>query len=210
MKRILLISAMAMITTFGAYACSPDNSETEQQQPTDPTDPNDPEDPTEPTEVGKILVVYFSRTGTTQTVANHIVELTGADVFRIEAANPYPADYTECTQRATQEKNTDARPAITGTVENMADYDTVFIGYPIWYSSRPMIIATFLETYDFSGRSVIPFCTHGGSGRANSFNEVAAHTPNSTHPEGIAISSSQASSSRSLIQTWLRGLEVIE
>ena len=91
----------------------------------------------------KILVAYFSWGGTTQRMAQEIVRQTGADIFRIEPVVPYPTEYTPCTEVALEEKNNDARPAIKNKVENWADYDTVFIGCPVWWWTTPMIICTF-------------------------------------------------------------------
>lgn len=122
-----------------------------------------------------ILVVYFSHTGknynvgiiekgNTHIIANMIAEETGADLFEIQSVNPYHDTYDECTDIAKQEQNENARPEFVGGVENMEQYDTVFIGYPIWWGDLPMTVYTFLESYDFSGKTIIPFCTHEGSG----------------------------------------------
>ncbi len=114
----------------------------------------------------KILVAYFSATNNTKGVAEKIAEATGGDLYEITPETPYTAedlDYnTDC--RANNEQNDDnARPEILGTVENMKSYDTVFIGYPIWWGQAPKIMYTFLESYDFNGKTVIPFCTSGSS-----------------------------------------------
>ncbi len=98
----------------------------------------------------KVLIAYFSWSGTTQRMANQIQEITGGDLFRIEPENPYPEDYTPCTEVALEEKNNNARPAIKDKVENWADYDIVFIGCPVWWWTTPMIIHTFCESYDFN------------------------------------------------------------
>ncbi len=114
----------------------------------------------------KALVAYFSATNNTEGVAKHIAEGTGADIYEILPEVPYTAadlDYnSDC--RANREQNDDsARPAISGTVPNMEQYDTIFLGYPIWWGNAPKIIFTFLESYDFSGKTIIPFCTSGSS-----------------------------------------------
>lgn len=124
-----------------------------------------------------ILVAYFSATGNTENIANHIVNITGADTFEIEAAVPYTAedlDYTNSSCRANQEQNDKTfRPEIAGSIENMDDYDVVFLGYPIWWGEEPRIIDTFLECYDFSDKTLIPFCTSGSSGITASERNIA-------------------------------------
>lgn len=114
-----------------------------------------------------ILVVNFSATGTTKALAEHAAEILGADLYQIEAAVSYTSDdlnYNDTASRTTREQNDPAaRPAISGAVQNMEQYDTVFIGYPIWNGQAPRIISTFLESYDFSGKTIVPFCTSHSS-----------------------------------------------
>lgn len=150
--------------TFGACS-SDDDDDSETPEISDnggkgtPENPGD--DPGIPGGGGKILVAYFSWGGTTQRMAQEIVRQTGADIFRIEPVVPYPTEYTPCTEVALEEKNNNARPAIAGTVENWADYGTVFIGCPVWWWTTPMIICTFAESYDFRGkdrRSILYLC----------------------------------------------------
>ena len=115
----------------------------------------------------KILIAYFSCTGTTEDMAHKIADKTGADIYGIAAAVPYTEEdlkyYTDC--RADKEQaDPNARPAIANSISNMEQYDTIFLGYPIWHGQAPKIIYTFLESYDFSGKTIITFNTHGGSG----------------------------------------------
>lgn len=125
----------------------------------------------------KILVVYFSCTGTTELVAEYITEILGADIYEIVPENPYTetdlAYYTN--GRADQEQNDpNVRPAISGDIKNMDEYDTIILGYPIWHGQAPRIISTFLESYDFSGKSIIPFCTSHSSGIGSSASNLHA------------------------------------
>lgn len=159
---------------------------------------------------GKTLVVYFSRSGNTQAVAGHIRSLTGGDEFRIEPVKPYPEDYRQCTEVAKEELEKQARPEIKGKIGNIGQYDTVFIGYPIWWGMYPMAVATFLESYDLSGKTVIPFCTHEGSRDGRSFSSIREAVPQAKAAEGLAIRGGQASSSRGDVQAWLRKIKVIE
>lgn len=124
-----------------------------------------------------ILVAYFSATGNTEKIAQHIVTLTGADSYEIVPSVPYTAEdlnYSNSNCRANQEQNDKTcRPEIAGTVENMDSYDVVYVGYPIWWGQEPRIIDTFMESYDFSEKIVISFCTSGSSGISTSENNIA-------------------------------------
>ena len=132
-----------------------------------------------------ILIAYFSHTGenynvgviekgNTHIVADMIAEETGGDLFEIATVNPYPDTYEECTEVAMQEQRENARPELTAQVENMEQYDTVYLGYPIWWGELPMAVYTFLESYDFSGKTIVPFCTHEGSGLAGTVGSTPA------------------------------------
>jgi flavodoxin len=125
----------------------------------------------------KTLVVYFSCTGTTELIAEYVTEILGADIYEIVPENPYTeADLAYYTNgRADQEQNDpNVRPAISGSVENMDEYDTIILGYPIWHGQAPRIISTFLESYDFSGKTIIPFCTSHSSGIGSSASNLHA------------------------------------
>ncbi|MCM1062035.1 MAG: flavodoxin [Eubacterium sp.] len=118
--------------------------------------------------MSKILTAYFSASGVTASLAKTIAEAAGGDLYEIRPEQPYTADdlnWNNPQSRSSVEmKNPNSRPAISGKVENMEQYDVVFVGFPIWWYVAPTIINTFLESYDFSGKTVIPFCTSGGSG----------------------------------------------
>lgn len=138
------------------------------------------------TDGGKILIAYFSETGNTDKLAQIIHEQTGGELFRIEPVTPYPTgdalfDY------AKSEQDNDERPEIAGTVENMEQYDTVFIGYPIWWYEVPQIIKTFLDEYDLSGKTVVPFNTHEGSRDGGTYRYIAEQEPGATILEGLPI-----------------------
>lgn len=126
----------------------------------------------------KILVAYFSRTGNTRPLAEHAAELLDADLYEIQAADPYTdadINYGDSDSRTSKEQNDpDARPAIAGTVENMEQYDIVVLAYPIWWGQAPRIISTFIESYDFSGKTIIPFCTSGSSDIGRSAEDLQA------------------------------------
>lgn len=125
---------------------------------------------------GKAVVVYFSCTGTTKDVASKIASVAGCPAYEIIAAKPYTSDdlnYNNKKSRASKEQNNASeRPEISGSVTDWSSYDTVFLGYPIWFAKAPRILCTFVEGHDFSGKTVIPFCTSGSSGIGNSADEL--------------------------------------
>ena len=170
---------------------------------------------------GKILVAYFSRVGNeygvgnitkgnTATVAEIIAKKTDADIFEIKPVKSYPADYDECTKIASREKAVKARPEIIGKVENFSDYDTIFIGYPIWWGDAPMIVYSFLESYDFSNKKIVPFCTHGGSGLSSTDQQIALICPQSKILKGFEIRGTTAqknpSETENKVIAWLNNL----
>lgn len=132
------------------------------------------------------------------------------DTFKIDPVKSYPKNYKECTEVATEELNSNARPEFKSANSlNLDNYDTIFIGYPIWWGDVPMIINTFLEKYNFSGKTIIPFCTHEGSGNAGTFTSLKSKMSSSTvNTNGLAIRGTEArkESSRSTVEKWLKGL----
>ncbi len=152
---------------------------------------------------GKVLVAYFSATGNTRPVAEKVAEVTGGDLFEIVPAQPYTAadlNYnTDCRANAEQ-NDPDARPAIAGAVENMEQYDAVFIGYPIWWGRAPKIIHTFLETYDLSGKTVAAFCTSGSSPHEDA--TLRGYEPDAVWLEGRRFSGT------SQVEDWVNGLDL--
>ena len=180
-----------------------------------------PEPQTEPSDSGsKILVAYFSRAdenynvgtiekGNTQIIAEYIASEIGADMFHIETVTPYPASYKECCDAAKQELADKARPEITGNVD-LSQYDTVFLGYPIWWGDLPMAVYTFMERYDWSGKTVIPFNTHEGSGTAGTYDKIAATLSGVTMRDGMAMQGKTAQafsgSAKQTVREWLDGL----
>ena len=134
----------------------------------------------------KTLVAYFSWSGNTTEIANYIAGKTGADTFEIVTEKEYPTEYQPCTEVAKAEKEANARPAIKGTVENFDQYDVIFIGCPVWWYTGPMAMMTFLESYNFEGKTVIPFCT-AYSGPSQTLKAIVDATPKSEHKDGICI-----------------------
>lgn len=155
----------------------------------------------------KVLVAYFSATNTTEGVAETIADSLGADLYEITPEQPYTSadlDYHDDKSRSTIEMNDpNSRPAISGTVENMDQYDIVFIGYPIWWGDAPRILSTFVESYSFSGKTVVPFCTSGGSGVGSSATNLERLTSGATWLSGTRLN---GGASRSSVVEWINEL----
>lgn len=167
----------------------------------------------------KPLIAYYSRkgnnylngrivyleVGNTEVVAKIIQEQTGGDLFEINTIKTYPEDYTETTNVAMEEKRKNARPELIRMVDQMDLYDVIYLGYPNWWGTFPMAVFTFLESYDFSGKTIIPFCTHEGSGLGNSERDIRKLCPNAKVLPGIAIRGGSVKSAGNSIKTWLSG-----
>ena len=157
----------------------------------------------------KVLVAYFSATGNTENIAQHLKTALNADLYEIVPQQPYTSadlNYGSSNSRAEQEQNNAAaRPAISGSVSNMDDYDVVFIGYPIWWGQAPKIIYTFLESYDFSGKTIVPFCTSASSGIGGSISGIQALAPNANWLAGQRFS---GSASLSTVESWVESLNL--
>jgi flavodoxin len=154
----------------------------------------------------KILVAYFSWGGNTRTVAGYIQQATDGDLFEIKTVAAYPTEYRPTTEVAKREQETNARPPLSTRVNNMDSYDVIFIGYPIWWGTIPMALFTFLESYNLQGKTVIPFCTHGGSALGRSVQDIENLCPNATIREGLAIRGGSAGSAQNDVSNWLRRL----
>ncbi|MCM1467125.1 MAG: SUMF1/EgtB/PvdO family nonheme iron enzyme, partial [Alistipes sp.] len=152
---------------------------------------------------GKVLIAYFSWGGNTRGIAREIQSQTGADIFEIELVQPYSSDYNTVLNEAQRDQNQQARPELANHVENMEEYDVILLGYPNWWASIPMPIASFLEEYDFSGKTIIPFCSHGGGRFGQSLTAIAKLVPNAAMGEALSIHYSGGSSLSGDITEWL-------
>ena len=166
----------------------------------------------------KTLVVYYSRTGenyavgniaegNTAIVAKMIAAKSGADLFEIKTVKQYAADYTECTEEAKEELRKEARPEIVGDVADFEQYDTIYVGYPIWWGVPPMCVFTFFEKHDWKGKTVRPFATHEGSGLGGSVRAIKKALPSATVSDGLAIQGQTAQNDRKAaekaVDAWL-------
>lgn len=142
--------------------------------------------------------------GTTEYMAKVIQKETGADLFRIQTVQEYPTEYRDVTNQASQEKESNFRPELATHIENIDEYDTIFVGYPNWWGDMPMALYSFFDEYDLSGKKIIPFNSHGGSGFSSSVQEITELEPNATvRTDGLTISRNVMASSESTIVNWL-------
>ncbi|MDR2064530.1 MAG: NAD(P)H-dependent oxidoreductase [Prevotellaceae bacterium] len=157
---------------------------------------------------GKILIAYFSWGGNTREMAKQIQQQTGGDLFEITTVKTYSKDYNECVAEAKKEQQANARPPLANEVKNMADYDVVFVGYPNWWGTMPQALFTFLEKYDLSGKTVVPFCTHGGGRWGRSLDDLKKLCPESKILEGLAIGGSMVRRSKDDVVKWLQKIGI--
>ena len=168
--------------------------------------------------MAKQLVVYYSRKGenhipggiqvlekgNTEYAAQYIAKAIGADLFEIDTVKPYGESYRECVGQSVQEAKAKARPEIKAYVEDMSQYDTIFVCYPCWCGTAPMCVFTFLEHYDWSGKKIVPVCTNEGSGLANSEKDIAASCPGATVAPGLSVKGHQCSTSEEMLASWAK------
>ena len=199
--------ATAQAPNTDAPATAPASNDTKDSEPAQSTDPEAPETEPAPETHSDTLVVVFSATGTTKGVAEKIASITGADLYEIIPAEPYTAadlDWHDSDSRTTHEQNDkSARPEIAGDKISLDGYTMIYIGFPIWWGEEPRIMDTFVESYDFSGKTVIPFCTSGGSGIGRSGPNMEALAGTGTWLDGARHS---GSISEADLQSWINGL----
>ena len=223
MKKIISV-ILVLSLLFAFSACAKTGSETETTAPdTTQTTAETSEAETEPSSEHKAVVVYFSRAGeqygvgtiakgNTKIVAEMIADKTGADLFEIEPTDSrYDLSYDDLTDYAKKEQADNARPEYKGSMD-LSAYDTVYLGYPIWWGDLPMIVYTFLENNDFSGKTVYAFCTHAGSGDAGTAGNIAKTIPNATVNDdilAIAGTTAQNEQDKALaeVEEWLNEIK---
>ena len=229
-KWISLLLALAM--TISLAACGNSNQENPPEPPAsvsastgeEPPAPTDTETPAEepaedlaeepaksetPTagDSSSVLIAYFSWSGNTEQVAQIIQQETGGDLFEIAPATAYTDDYNELLDIAQQEQSDNARPELAGQVENWEQYDTVFVGYPNWWSDAPMAVYTFVEAYGWDGKTLIPFNTSASGGFGRSLSGLEESASGSTILEGISFTERTLGDAQSEVTAWLDGLE---
>ena len=158
----------------------------------------------------KVLIAYFSWGGNTRGIAEEIQSQTGADLFAIELVNPYSSDYNTVLDEAQRDQNEQARPELAVHVEDMDEYNVVILGYPNWWASIPMPVASFLEEYDFAGKTIIPFCSHGGGRFGQSLTAIAKLAPDAAMGAALSVHYSGGISLSDDVADWLRENGIIE
>ena len=235
MKKKLFAVMMASMLTFALAACGntgnngeestiPEpstmkapvvetESESETEESTLPADTSEEATESE-TELEDMavtgVVVYFSWSGNTEAVAVEIQNQTGADTFRLVPAEPYTDDYDALLDIAQEEQRNGARPAISGSIENFDSYEVVYLGFPNWWGDMPMILYSFLDDYDLSGKTIVPFVTSGGSGFSNTIRTIESMEPDAEVLDGLSLGSSQAANAGDAVANWLSGLGLVE
>lgn len=200
----LLLGGALVGCSSGQEGAVPASSEQQTSQEATEQTQDAPQDSAQaqPTE-GRALVAVFSWSGNTLQMAERIRDLTGGDLFRIEPANPYTSDYDVLLDIAQAEQREDTRPAMAATVDNWGDYDTIFLGYPVWWYEAPQIIKTFAESYDFAGKTVVPFATSGGSSITGTIPAIRELCPGAEFREGLTLDGDRVSSQLDRIEPWL-------
>lgn len=214
MKKWILI-ILSAIVAFALVACSneaepssADGSNDANSQEQAAAEQEESSQEREPAEKENILVAYFSWSGNTEQMAQMIQSETGGEIFRIEPAEAYTDDYDTLLDVAQQEQADNARPQLASQVENWDDYDVVFVGYPDWWGDAPMLIYSFMESYDWSGKTLVPFCTSGGSGFGRSLDKLPESAPDAVIAEGLHVSGSRVDSASEEISSWIGDLDL--
>ena len=153
---------------------------------------------------GKTLIAYFSWSGNTRGIAQLLHQKIGGDLVAIEPVTPYSEDYNTCLEQAKRDQQRAARPALRTRIADMASYDVVFLGYPNWWATIPMPVASFLEQYDFSGKTIVPFVSHGGGRLGQSVTDIAKLCPSSRILEALSVRYSGGSSLSEDMDAWLK------
>ena len=165
-----------------------------------------------------VLIVFFSRAdenyfggtmryvevGNTEIVCQKISELIMADTFKIEMKNPYAKEYMTCIDEAKKDLKENARPELVSMPDSINQYDTIILAYPNYWGTIPMAVATFLEAYDFTGKTILPLCTNEGSGMGSSESDVKKHANGASLKKGLSITGSQAADSKATVEKWLK------
>lgn len=209
---MVFIVAAAMVGCAGSNSGTEGNfntqlseqSEEHSEDEKDTSGNNEESDTETPADNGKILVAYFSHSGNTKKIAEEIQSKTGADVFEIKTVNAYSNDYNTVLDEAKAELNDNARPELSEKVTDMSQYQTVILGFPIWWGDMPMAVYSFLDEYDLSGKTVLPFCTHGGSGLSGTDKNIQSEEKDAKVTDGLAISDSSLDDADGDIDKWLK------
>lgn len=204
-KRIMMLVlgiAVIMVAIFGIFTYL-NNNQNESQDTNETVSNESKTDDINIENMGNTLILYFSMSGNTETVANYIHEEIGGDIVKLETVQTYPEDYDELVDYAREEQRDNTRPELETTIENIEQYDTIFLGYPNWWGDMPMPIYSFLDQYDLSNKTIAPFITHGGSGLSGTPANIANEEPDAVVTEGLAINGDDVDDCQDEVNEWL-------
>lgn len=207
-KKVLVLIIVLIVLVLiggGIYLFTKDREENNENVPVDNNNNN-----TENNEADELstLVVYFSNSGNTEILANFIRNYVGGDIVVLEPTVAYPEDYNDLLDVAQEEQQSDDRPAFNDLNIDVNDYDTIFIGYPNWWGDMPMIIYTFFDTYDLSGKTIAPFNTSGGSGLSRTVGTIRELEPDATVTEGFTVLGDDVDHAMSDVEEWIDSLNL--
>ena len=204
-KRIMMLvlgAAFILVAIFGIFTYL-NNNQNESQDTNETVSNESKTDDINIENMGNTLILYFSMGGNTETVANYIHEEIGGDIVKLETVQTYPEDYDELVDYAREEQRDNTRPELETTIENIEQYDTIFLGYPNWWGDMPMPIYSFLDQYDLSNKTIAPFITHGGSGLSGTPANIANEEPDAVVTEGLAINGDDVDDCQDEVNEWL-------
>ena len=207
-KKVLVLIIVLVVFVLiggGIYLFTKDSGENNENAPVNNNNNNDENNETDELST---LVVYFSNSGNTEILANFIHNYVGGDIVALEPTVAYPEDYNNLLDVAQEEQQSDARPAFNDLNIDVNDYDSIFIGYPNWWGDMPMIIYTFFDTYDLSGKTIAPFNTSGGSGLSRTVGTIRELEPDATVTEGFTVLGDDVDHAMSDVEEWIDSLNL--
>ena len=207
-KKVLVLIIVLIVLVLiggGIYLFTKDSGENNENVPVNNNNNNDENNETDELST---LVVYFSNSGNTEILANFIHNYVGGDIVALEPTDAYPEDYNDLLDVAQVEQQSDARPEFNDLNIDIDDYDTIFIGYPNWWGDMPMIIYTFFDTYDLSGKTIAPFNTSGGSGLSRTVGTIRELEPDATVTEGFTVLGDDVDHAMSDVEEWIDSLNL--
>ena len=202
---LIIVLVVFVLIGSGIYLFTKDSGENNENAPVNNNNNNDENNETDELST---LVVYFSNSGNTEILANFIHNYVGGDIVALEPTVAYPEDYNNLLDVAQEEQQSDARPEFNDLNIDIDDYDTIFIGYPNWWGDMPMIIYTFFDTYDLSGKTIAPFNTSGGSGLSRTVGTIRELEPDATVTDGFTILGDNVNRAMSDVEEWIDSLNL--
>lgn len=207
---MLVLSVLLMVSLAACSSNSDDTTSLSKDESRTSSAITDNNNKTEINSDKSVLIAYFSWSGNTKQLADMIQEEVGGDMFEIKPETPYTDNINELSGIALQEQRENARPELRNHIDDMSKYDIIFIGYPNWWSDMPMPVFTFLEEYDFSGKTIIPFSTYGESGFGKSIDSIKSTVTDSTVLDGLAVQENELDNAKSKVTEWLKDINILK